>query len=374
MTDQTLTLWKLMSEDSSHSPEFRYLLRHLHSEAMKVFSQVQIKLLGPSSDWLDIETSHVLLIDEQNVFISAASLAEMAACNYDVCIPSNFEKLCGERLTEAVYTQRHYEIAELKLDTNRGQQVSGSDRFHLALYQTDTMKKLCQNQSPIDLARNSTLPDGVRIANYGTYFLFDGYYGNQRLDILDKIPPTVRNVLEVGCGRGLTGKAIKERFDCLVTGAELNPSVAEEARRHLDSVICEDIENYSIPKGFDAIVATELFEHLVEPEDFLLNCHQALNDGGTLIMTIPNVGHYQVVEDLLAGRWDYVAAGLLCYTHLRFFTRKTLEDWFLRSPFSKFSIESETSKLPERIEQLSHVVDIDRESLATLSFHVTLIK
>ena len=45
------------------------------------------------------------------------------------------------------------------------------------------------------------------------------------------------------------------------------------------------------------------------------------------IFSIPNVGHYSIVEDLIAGRWDYLPIGLLCYTHFRFFTRHTLADW-----------------------------------------------
>ena len=48
--------------------------------------------------------------------------------------------------------------------------------------------------------------------------------------------------------------------------------------------------------------------------------------GGRLVLSVPNVGHWAVVEDLLAGRWDYLPIGLLCYTHYRFFTRRTLAD------------------------------------------------
>ena len=63
-----------------------------------------------------------------------------------------------------------------------------------------------------------------------------------------------------------------------------------------------------------------------------------LRPGGRIVLSIPNVGHYSVVEDLLAGRWDYLPIGLLCYTHFRFFTRATLASWLERLGFSRYQI------------------------------------
>ena len=45
---------------------------------------------------------------------------------------------------------------------------------------------------------------------------------------------------------------------------------------------------------------------------------QVLPPGGVVVLSVPNVGHWSVVADLLAGRWDYLPAGLVCVTHLRF--------------------------------------------------------
>ncbi|MFH1019911.1 MAG: hypothetical protein V1782_04745, partial [Pseudomonadota bacterium] len=42
-------------------------------------------------------------------------------------------------------------------------------------------------------------------------------------------------------------------------------------------------------------------------------------------------GHWSVVMDLLEGRWDYVPAGIACWTHLRFFTRQSMEQLFRES-------------------------------------------
>ena len=87
---------------------------------------------------------------------------------------------------------------------------------------------------------------------------------------------------------------------------------------------------------------------------------------------MPNVGHYSIVEDLLAGRWDYVPMGLLCYTHFRFFTRATLESWIERAGFSSYEIVAQKGELPARLAALETVLEVDRESLATTGFYVVV--
>jgi hypothetical protein len=79
-----------------------------------------------------------------------------------------------------------------------------------------------------------------------------------------------------------------------------------------------------------------------------------------------------VVEDLLAGRWDYLPIGLLCYTHYRFFTRRTLEDWLRRSGLERFTLHPQRTELPARFAQLPAPFEVDRESLGTKGFYVVV--
>lgn len=59
------------------------------------------------------------------------------------------------------------------------------------------------------------------------------------------------------------------------------------------------------------------------------------------------------MEDLLAGRWDYLPIGLLCYTHYRFFTHRSLGDWLRRSGIERFEIIPQKTELPERFASLA---------------------
>ena len=158
-----------------------------------------------------------------------------------------------------------------------------------------------------------------------------------------------------------------------MTGVELNPEVARDAATRLHRVIVGDVEDLDIGERFDAVIATELFEHLQYPESFLAKMKPLLRPGGRIVMSVPNVGHYSIVEDLLAGRWDYVPMGLLCYTHFRFFTRATLESWIERSGFSSYEIVAQKTELPENFTaDLGGRFEIDPESLATSGFYVVL--
>ena len=102
--------------------------------------------------------------------------------------------------------------------------------------------------------------------------------------------------------------------------------------------------------------------------------------GGAILLSTPNVGHYSVVEDLLAGRWDYLPIGLLCYTHLRFFTQRTLEDWLERLGFDRYRLipqrTEESPRLAAWLEASSEAGDggleLDRESLRTQGFFVLI--
>jgi 2-polyprenyl-3-methyl-5-hydroxy-6-metoxy-1,4-benzoquinol methylase len=121
---------------------------------------------------------------------------------------------------------------------------------------------------------------------------------------------------------------------------------------------------------FDLVLALELFEHLPEPEPVLRRMREALRPGGRILLSVPNVGHYSVVGDLAAGRWDYLPIGLLCYTHYRFFTRRTLYDWLERAGLSEPRLEPQITPLPPAAEPLLGLPDADAESLRTKGFYV----
>ena len=84
---------------------------------------------------------------------------------------------------------------------------------------------------------------------------------------------------------------------------------------------------------FDAVLFGDVLEHLEDPSDALTRVRPWLRPGGVVIASVPNAGHWSIVDDLLRGRFDYVPYSLLSGTHVRLFTRRTLTDLFEASGY-----------------------------------------
>ncbi len=357
--------------EADASAEWWYLRRWLASEARAVFGEVQVVPELPARPLADLEAS--LVLRSCRVLIGRASLRRMrealAANGRDGgngAVYATDLTTTGPEASSDLFTLVDFERAEAAwlagTGTNTATASSGEDSSPAALLSPDATA-LC--------AAGERIP-GPRV---GLCYEFIDYYGGERADVLPLLPPDLgpeSSVLEVGCGRGATAVLIKERFGCRTVGIELNPEAALAAERRLDRVIRGDVQTVEPGETFDAIVAFELFEHLTDGQAFLERAAGWLRPGGRMVFSVPNVGHYSVVEDLIAGRWDYIPMGLLCATHVRFFTRRTLEDWLHAAGFDRYRIDAQTTHLPERIDALPESLAPDRESLATAGFYVSI--
>jgi hypothetical protein len=83
----------------------------------------------------------------------------------------------------------------------------------------------------------------------------------------------------------------------------------------------------------------DVLEHMVAPEQALRYARSLLVPGGVVVASIPNIGNYGTVWQLLYhGRWDYEDAGVLDRTHLRFFTKSSIRKMFESERYSTKSI------------------------------------
>jgi 2-polyprenyl-3-methyl-5-hydroxy-6-metoxy-1,4-benzoquinol methylase len=371
-----LSILRYESDETAASAELRYLASTNREQARKAFGTIAEAVWRPGSVPATAGGTPVLFFAAADVHLGARSLRGMRAV-----LEAGAAAVVPEPLTdldldgETVQTLRGFErLEERALDRQLPRAGDPSDvpvallspALALALAETTT------GDPQADLRRLVRSARAGEVERAGVYYRLDDYYGHVREDILPFIPRGTAEVLDVGCGRGLTGALLQQRLGCRVTGVELNPAVAREAAEHLHRVLVGDVESLAIDQRFDAILAIEVLEHLVDPKTFLVKLKSLLRPGGRIVMSVPNVGHYTVVEDLVAGRWDYVPMGLLCVTHLRFFTRATLESWIAGAGFASCEIVAQKTALPERLEKLAEHTEADRESLATLGFYVVL--
>jgi 2-polyprenyl-3-methyl-5-hydroxy-6-metoxy-1,4-benzoquinol methylase len=383
----TLRLFKYLSSENEESPEFRYLQSVCVARAREVFRDVALAVWRPGmtepSTTAALSDDYVLLMGRENVWLTVETLRAMKTAIDRGAACAGPARLTDHPLDQLdpLYTARDYEQIEAFLDRNGPvPRVRPASHLPVSLWSGTAFASIAAR---VPVSRLLTDPSAAAtgaaplvIESAGVFHQFADYYGETRADLLPYLPAGAEDVLEIGCGRGFTGRLIQEQLGCRVTGVERHPEVAAEAARHLSRVIVGDILSVKVDGRYDAIVASELFEHLAEPDAFLLAMMPLLKPGGVIVLSVPNVGHYSVVEDLLAGRWDYVPAGLLCCTHLRFFTRGTLIDLMARLQ-CEGTIVPQITELPERFQQLAASqlaasLPCDLDSLRTRGFYVVM--
>lgn len=133
-------------------------------------------------------------------------------------------------------------------------------------------------------------------------------------------------VLEVGCGAGANLYVLKHvNPTAELFGIEISEGAARVASTFAD-LYQIDVENFDMPEWegtMDYIIFGDVLEHLVDPWKTLRNMAKALKIGGVAIISVPNIQHISVLQDLLQGHWKYENSGILDRTHLRFFTKET---------------------------------------------------
>jgi len=195
-----------------------------------------------------------------------------------------------------------------------------------------------------------TAPAPSTSAN-GRPFDPSGYYGNVREEIAQFVPTSAQRLLDVGCGTGELGAALKRRGLKEAYGVEAFERAGQLAAEKLDGVLIGDVEAVELPYEdgfFDCIIFADVLEHLVEPEAVLRKAARVLGDHGVVIMSIPNVRFCGVLAMLGEGRWEYADAGILDRSHLRFFTAEDMRRMVEAAGFEVLE-QKPLSTLVERI-------------------------
>ena len=154
------------------------------------------------------------------------------------------------------------------------------------------------------------------------------YYAEPRTDIRSLVKAAGARILDVGCGEGVLGAALKADGAEYVAGIEFYASAAEQARNRLDQLVEGSVLDVELPFSvgeFDYLLFADVLEHLPDPDSALQRCLTFLKPGGRLIISVPNWRFYSVLLRLLADRWSYTDAGVRDRTHLRVFTRYSVE-------------------------------------------------
>ncbi|MCZ8137563.1 MAG: class I SAM-dependent methyltransferase [Porphyrobacter sp.] len=159
------------------------------------------------------------------------------------------------------------------------------------------------------------------------------YFGGVRRDFLALLPKDgSANVLELGCGSGETGAAAIAQGLCQsYTGVELAPQAAAMARTRLTEVFEGDVERMTFPwpdGHFDAVLMSEVLEHLIDPWTVVKRVAAKLKPGAIVLASSPNVAQLAILKGIIADRWELTETGVMDRTHLRWFTQGSYRQMF----------------------------------------------
>lgn len=170
------------------------------------------------------------------------------------------------------------------------------------------------------------------------------YYGSDRREILRYYPTRgFSHVLDIGCAEGRHGELLlSEGVAERVSGIENHPeaaSIAERVLHHVHVGDAEEVLSTLPPESYDAAAALDILEHLPDPWKALADIRRLLQPDGWVIASIPNIRFVTVVLDLFfRGRFDYADSGILDRTHLRFFTRRSIDAMFGDAGFAHIRV------------------------------------
>lgn len=142
-----------------------------------------------------------------------------------------------------------------------------------------------------------------------------------------RLLPDGGRVLDVGCASGGLLALLRPRAGHLA-GLELSATAAHAAAQVADHVVQGALEDPDLPfeaDSFDLVVLADVLEHLADPAAGLARAASWCRPGGgTVLVSVPNVAHWQARLTLLRGRWPQEDSGTFDASHLRWFDRDAL--------------------------------------------------
>lgn len=137
-------------------------------------------------------------------------------------------------------------------------------------------------------------------------------------------------VLDLGCGNGAVSHYLQSH-GFSVMGCDADQRGIEMARMGKSEAEFRLVSVYDSPDAlgetaFDAVISTEVIEHLFLPAALPRFARSVLKPGGHLILTTPYHGYFKNLLICLAGKWDSHHTSLWDGGHIKFWSYRTLSE------------------------------------------------
>ena len=156
-----------------------------------------------------------------------------------------------------------------------------------------------------------------------------------------------RTVLDIGCGDGTAAATAAPLLaGHRVVGVDWSQDALRRARTRIPYAVRGELTDGGLPlraESADAVLFSEVIEHLVDPDAALDEIHRVLRPGGHLMLSTPNLAAWYNRALLLAGvqpvfsevslRQIHGRPGTEVVGHLRLYTARALREFVAASGF-----------------------------------------
>lgn len=148
--------------------------------------------------------------------------------------------------------------------------------------------------------------------------------------VINLVEPNSK-VLEIGAGPGSITRHLSGIKQCDVIALEVDESAIRILKPHARRIIAADLnvanwaERLADEAPFDYVIAADVLEHVLDPLTVLNGMKSLLGPKGSIILSLPHVGHHAIIACLMDEDFGYRDSGLLDRTHIRFFGVKNIE-------------------------------------------------
>ncbi|MBU1229386.1 MAG: class I SAM-dependent methyltransferase [Proteobacteria bacterium] len=157
--------------------------------------------------------------------------------------------------------------------------------------------------------------------------------GNFRHEVAKFVPPGSKNILDYGFGDGSLLLWLRREKQCRgIYGVEVNPHAVQAVDGLYDKTWLMDLNRQDAHlepeyEGFFSHILMPMsLEHTHDPWYVLKKMNRYLKPGGSVIIEVPNAQSWECVYRLLTGDFPYVSGGTWDFTHIRWYTLKSLVD------------------------------------------------
>ncbi len=155
------------------------------------------------------------------------------------------------------------------------------------------------------------------------------YGGTDNEDVLRGLGAISGRLLDVGSGAGSWAPRLRAAGARELVALDPSADAIAIAGERYDRAVVGTVEETALEtlggERFDVIIVADVLEHLVDPWKALQRLRMWATPGALLAVSVPNMRFYRLVGNLLLrGEFEYEPWGVRDWTHLRWFSRRSL--------------------------------------------------